>query len=179
MLLRKGQLLHESLFFLALPFFDLQCVLFAVSEKPREQLPFIITLMLVFVRVIDLLAALRSFNRVADADDQVRAISVDPLVRNRQVQLVHASVFFLLKLDGLVELMLCEGGLHILNADEVDLARGEVVRDGAVDFPEQELERGNLDVEEVQAEHGDQVVDETREVDLLALVDRLAGHVVV
>ena len=55
----------------------------------------------------------------------------------------------------------------------------EVMSDRPMDPSEQEFKRLQFNVEEVEAEHGDQIVDEAREVDFVSLVHILARHIVI
>ena len=95
------------------------------------------------------------------------------------MQLVDASVFFGLQLIGLVELLLSEGWSYVFDSDEVDLASIEVVGDRPVYSSQQQLKRLQLDVEQVQAKHRYQVIDEASEVDFMTLVHVLTRHIVV
>ena len=104
---------------------------------------------------------------------------IQSLVRNTQVQLVQAGLLLFMQVDCFEELALGEGRLYIITATQVNLASLKVMRDGSVDPSKQQFKRLDLDVEEVQAEHRNQIVDESLEVHASSLVDFLTGHIVV
>ena len=95
------------------------------------------------------------------------------------MQLVDASVFLGLKLIGLVELLLSERWSYVFDSDEIDFASIEVVSNRSIHSSQQQLKCLKLDVEQVQAKHRDQVINEASEVDFMPLVDVLTRHIVV
>ena len=95
------------------------------------------------------------------------------------MELVEPLLFFLLECDGLLEFTLSKSRLNVLDSSQVHLSSLKVVGDGPVDTPEQQLEGLDLNVEKMEAEHGNQIVGETLEIDFIALENFLSSHIVV
>ena len=95
------------------------------------------------------------------------------------MQLIEPLFLLVLDLDHFVEFCLGEGGFHARQAAQGDLSSLEVESDSSVDAPQEQLQRLQLDVKEVQAEHRDQVVCKSVEIYIFALVDLLTRNVVV
>ena len=88
-------------------------------------------------------------------------------------------VFTILYLTRLFEFLLCECWPHVWNAPQADFPVGKVERDRSVDSSKQHFKGGNLDVEEMEAKHRNEIVDESLQVDLLAFERVEPGDVVV
>ena len=88
-------------------------------------------------------------------------------------------VLTILYLTCLFEFILCECRPHVWNAPQADFPVGKVERDGSVDSSKQHFEGGELDVEEMEAKHRNEIVDESLQVDFLAFECVESGDVVV